>query len=157
MGSGKTMIGEALAKKLNKPFADIDKIIENKEGMPIKDIFKNEGEAAFRAKEKKEITDYLHADNNAVISVGGGAFLQEETRDLCLQKATVVFLHISWDAWLDRMDMIVATRPVLHGKTISDIYKLYEERQAIYAHHHHSITVDYLDAEEASDKIIEVI
>ncbi|QDI91709.1 shikimate kinase [Salicibibacter halophilus] len=156
MGSGKTMIGEALAKKLNKPFADIDKIIEEKEGMPIKDIFKKEGEAAFRAKEKAEITNYLTGANveNAVVSVGGGAFLQEDIRDLCMENATVVFLHISWQAWLDRMDMLVATRPVLHGKTISEIRSLYEERQAIYARHHLKITVDGLDPEEASGKII---
>ncbi|AXF56439.1 shikimate kinase [Salicibibacter kimchii] len=156
MGSGKTMIGEALAKKLNKPFADIDKIIEEKEGMPIKDIFKKEGEAAFRAKEKAEITNYLTeaSAGNAVVSVGGGSFLQKEIRNICMKNATVVFLHISWSAWLERLDMLVETRPVLHGRTISEIRTLYDDRQAIYDQHHYRVTVDGLDPEEASDKII---
>ncbi|QQK82064.1 shikimate kinase [Salicibibacter cibi] len=159
MGSGKTMIGEALAKKLNKPFADIDKIIEEKESMPITEIFKKEGEAAFRAKEKMEIANYLSASSagNAIISVGGGAFLQEEVRDICMKNTTVIFLHISWTAWLERLDMLVETRPVLHGRTISEIRTLYDDRQTIYDQHHYRVTVDGLDPEEASDKIISAL
>ncbi|QQK78456.1 shikimate kinase [Salicibibacter cibarius] len=159
MGSGKTMIGEALAKKLNKSFADIDKIIEEKENMPITEIFKKEGEAAFRAKEKMEIADYLTGPSagNAVVSVGGGAFLQEEVRHICMKNATVIFLHISWTAWLERLDMLVETRPVLHGKTISEIQTLYDDRQTVYDQHHYRVTVDGLDPEEASDKIISTL
>jgi len=76
MGSGKSTIGRLLAQKLNLRFFDIDFIIENKADMKIEEIFEKKGEAAFRNLEKEITLKFLNK-TNCVISLGGGAFINE--------------------------------------------------------------------------------
>ena len=79
MASGKSTIGRLLAKKLNLKFFDTDFIIEKKAKMKIIEIFQKKGEPYFRNLEKK-ITLSLLNKNNCVISLGGGAFINEAVR-----------------------------------------------------------------------------
>ena len=74
MGVGKTTIGKILAKKLDYKFIDVDKLIEDKEGLSISFIFKNKSESYFR-KVENEMTFAELKKDNSVISLGGGAFL----------------------------------------------------------------------------------
>src|SRR5690606_42046693 len=77
MGVGKTTVGKAVAKKLYRDFIDIDKEIEKKFQMPTTEIFKTYGEKTFRQAEK-EMVLHFSQQKMKVISLGGGAFLQEE-------------------------------------------------------------------------------
>ena len=79
MGVGKSTIGKNLAKKLNYKFVDVDKLIEAEEGSSINLIFKNKSEQYFR-KIESEITLIELKKENAVISLGGGAFLNNAIR-----------------------------------------------------------------------------
>ena len=79
MGAGKTTIGKILAKKLGYTFIDVDKLIEEKEGLPINLIFRNKGENYFRKVESENTLIKLKEDS-AVISLGGGAFLNNIVR-----------------------------------------------------------------------------
>ena len=79
MGVGKSTVGKSLADKLSFKFKDIDKIIEIKEGCTIDIIFKNKGENYFRSLEKKITLNELKKEN-MVISLGGGAFLNNSIR-----------------------------------------------------------------------------
>ena len=81
MGVGKSTIGKILAKKLNYNFIDVDKIIEAKEGSSINLIFKNKSENYFR-KIENEITLSELKKINSVISLGGGAFLNNTIRKM---------------------------------------------------------------------------
>src|SRR5690625_3869103 len=83
MGVGKTTVAQRVAKKLYRDFIDIDQEIEKEFGMPTTDIFKEIGEAAFRAKEKEYVLHYCQQPLK-VISLGGGAFMQEDIRNACL-------------------------------------------------------------------------
>ena len=74
MGAGKSTIGKILAKKLRYKFIDVDKIIEQKEGLSINLIFKNKGEEHFRKIECEQTLSELKK-GSSVISLGGGAFL----------------------------------------------------------------------------------
>ena len=79
MAAGKTTIGFKLAKKLNYQFIDIDTEIEKSENEKIIDIFKNKGEDYFRKIEEKKTLFFLEK-NKCVISIGGGAFLNDKIR-----------------------------------------------------------------------------
>lgn len=101
MGSGKTTIGRALAKRLNKRFVDADHEIEARTGASIPWIFEIEGEASFRQREADVIRD-LTAQDGIVLATGGGAVLNEQSRQLLKERGTVIYLRASVNSILQR-------------------------------------------------------
>jgi len=104
-GSGKTTIGRALARRLSREFIDTDDLIEEKEGMKIKEIFDKRGWQYFRKIEKKMIRG-LTKKHNTVIAVGGGSFMYKE--NLCLKENALVVLLI---APLEVLSLRIKTDP----------------------------------------------
>ena len=101
MGAGKTTIGRALAKKLNKRFIDSDHEIEARTGASIPVIFDIEGEESFRRREA-EIIRELSAQPDIVLATGGGAVLRQENREALKQGGTVIYLRASVNQILQR-------------------------------------------------------
>jgi shikimate kinase/3-dehydroquinate synthase len=101
MGSGKTTIGRALAKKLNKRFIDSDHEIEARTGVSIPVIFEVEGEASFRQREAEVISD-LTAQDGIVLATGGGAILDENSRRFLHERGTVIYLRAGINSILQR-------------------------------------------------------
>jgi shikimate kinase len=101
MGAGKSSIGRRLAGKLGIPFIDADTEIENAAGMTIPEIFDKHGEPYFRAGEKRVIARLL--DNGPqVLATGGGAVMDQSTRDLIHIKGISVWLKADLDVLLKR-------------------------------------------------------
>ncbi|MFZ6820483.1 bifunctional shikimate kinase/3-dehydroquinate synthase AroKB [Undibacterium sp. Ji22W] len=94
MGSGKTTVGRALARKLNKRFVDSDHEIEARTGVAISVIFEIEGEASFRQREADVIRDLCN-QQDIVLATGGGAVLNPQSRHLLHEHGTVVYLKAS--------------------------------------------------------------
>ncbi len=101
MGSGKTTIGRSLAKKLNLRFVDADQEIEARTGASIPLIFEIEGEASFRQREADVIRD-LTAQQGIVLATGGGAVLNEASRQFLRERGTVIYLRASVASILQR-------------------------------------------------------
>lgn len=101
MGSGKTTIGRALAKRLNLRFVDADHEIEARTGASIPLIFEIEGEASFRQREADVIRD-LSAQQGIVLATGGGAVLNEQSRRYLHERGTVIYLRASVASILQR-------------------------------------------------------
>ncbi len=101
MGSGKTTIGRALAKRLNRPFFDSDHEIEARTGATIPLIFEIEGEESFRRREQEVIRD-LTAYRGIVMATGGGAILSAESRAFLKARGTVIYLRASISSILHR-------------------------------------------------------
>lgn len=101
MGSGKTTVGRALAKKLNKRFVDSDHEIEARTGVAISVIFDIEGEASFRQREADVIRD-LCQQEDIVLATGGGAVLHPQSRQFLHDCGTVVYLKASIGSILHR-------------------------------------------------------
>ncbi|MDB5853554.1 MAG: aroB [Herminiimonas sp.] len=101
MGSGKTTVGRALAKRLNLRFVDSDAEIESRTGASIPLIFEIEGEASFRQREADVIAD-LTARRGIVLATGGGAVLDPRSRRHLRERGTVVYLRAGVDAILQR-------------------------------------------------------
>jgi shikimate kinase len=152
MGVGKTTIGRRVAKKLYRDFTDIDEVIEKEYGMPTTEVFKMFGEQKFRQREKEIIVQLSKQPLN-IISVGGGAFLQDEIRKACLENCLVFYLDLSWDSWKERISLIIDSRPVLQGKSLEEIEELFYSRQSAYSLHNSKVQTDNLDVEEIADYI----
>jgi shikimate kinase len=130
MGAGKTTVGTLLAARLGVPFTDSDHVIEQNAGRPIRQIFAEDGEPAFRALEHQVIAALLDGPP-AVLALGGGAPGHPPTRDrlTCDQAAEVVYLHVGYDQAMRRVGGD-AGRPLLARP---DLPALYESRLAVYA------------------------
>lgn len=154
MGVGKTTVARLVAKKLGREFIDIDLEIEKAYGLPTTKIFKKVGEQAFREKEKEFALHYAKQPLK-IVSLGGGAFLQKEIREVCLDKAIVIFLDISWESWKKRLHILVDSRPVLQNKSLAEIEALFRARKDSYKEHTLRIMTDGLSQEAIANSIID--
>ncbi|MBT2617811.1 MULTISPECIES: shikimate kinase [unclassified Bacillus (in: firmicutes)] len=154
MGVGKTTIGQKVARKLYRDFIDIDQEIEKEFNMPTTEIFKKFGEKAFREKEKSVI-ESLSQQQLKIISVGGGAFLQEDIRNICLSNCIVFYLDLSWEYWKERIGLLIDSRPVLQSRSLEEIEELFYTRQEIYSYHHSKVNTNELDVDEVADFIVD--
>jgi shikimate kinase len=132
MGAGKTTVGKRLAKALGWRFGDADAAIEAAAGMTIADIFAEIGEAAFREKERQVIARLL-GEKKQVLALGGGAFMDPDTRRLVHARALSVWLHADLDALIRRTGRR-GDRPLLaRGDPRAILAALLEERGPVYA------------------------
>ena len=139
-GAGKTTTGQALAARLGATFTDTDALIEARAGKPIPDIFVDDGEPAFRALERETVAAAL-ADHDGVLALGGGAILDEQTRD-ALAGHTVVFLSVGLSEAVKRVGL-AAGRPLLTVNPRATMKYLMEQRRPLYeAAATHSIATD---------------
>ena len=112
MGAGKTTTGRQLARLLGREFVDTDETISAVAGMSIPEIFELRGESSFRSLEKSVIDKIVPAEGRRkVISVGGGAILDEENRRILSQNCRVVWLWAPAGTAVSRIE--AATRPIL--------------------------------------------
>ncbi len=131
MGVGKSTIGKNLAKKLKYNFIDVDKLIEIKEGTSINLIFKNKSENYFRKLEQDIALTELKK-NNSVISLGGGAFLNNSIRRYSKKYSTSFWLDVPIDILIKRLSKS-RQRPLLYKKNINEtVKKIYFDRKKIY-------------------------
>lgn len=132
MGAGKTSVGRRLAGMLGVPFRDADVEIESAAGCTINDIFERYGEPAFRSGERKVIARLL-TDPPHVLAAGGGAFIDEETRQRIKQHAVSIWLRAPLDLLIQRV-LRKDTRPLLRNTdSKGTLERLLREREPIYA------------------------
>jgi len=112
MGTGKTVVGKLLARKLGKDFIEMDALIEKKTGRSIPEIFRQGGEAGFRELEI-EVTKNIAGRKNAVIACGGGVVLNAINIDRLRQECVIVCLTASPSAILRRTSADKGERPLL--------------------------------------------
>lgn len=133
MGVGKSTIGKRLGARLGLPFADSDHEIETAAGLSIAEIFDRYGEAEFRAGERRVIARLMEG-RPKVIATGGGAFMNEATRQLILDRATAVWLDADIDVLTDRVRRRPGSRPLLKGRDPREaLAELAAIRNPIYA------------------------
>ena len=123
---GKSTIGYWLSKKINYPFVDVDRYLEEKENRIISDIFSNEGEEYFRELETKYLKE-LSEKEGIIISTGGGAVKNKKNIDILKENGIIVFLNRTID---DISRENHRNRPLLQNP--DNIRKLYDERIKLY-------------------------
>ena len=132
MGAGKSAIGKRLALRLGLPFVDADDEIERAAGCSISEFFERFGEAEFRAGERRVISRLLGGPQ-LVLSTGGGAYMDTETRTLMRKHAITVWLRADLEVLYERVRKRTH-RPLLRQGDPKDILaRLIDQRYPVYA------------------------
>ncbi len=131
MGSGKTTIGKSLSQRLNMQFADIDDIIEKKNGLSISAIFEQRGEKTFRQEEEEESKNAIKR-SNIIIALGGGAFINENIRDEIKKNSVSIWLDLDVEILYKRVNLS-QKRPLLKNSSKENLKKIYNDRKRIYS------------------------
>ena len=132
MGVGKTAVGKALAKKLDKEFIELDALIEQQAGKSIPEIFQQDGEVAFRELEI-EVTKEVSKKKKLVIACGGGIVLNKINIDRLRNESTIVYLTASAKMILERVSGGSGERPLLKaGNRDLKIEELLRFRKPFY-------------------------
>ncbi len=132
MGAGKTTIGRKLADRMELPFVDSDDEVERAAGCSIADIFEIYGEPAFRDVEARVIQRIME-QGPAVVATGGGAFMNERTRDVIRAGGIAVWLKAELDVLVARTSSRT-DRPLLKDQNPREkLHALIEERYPVYA------------------------
>lgn len=132
MGVGKSSIGRKLARRLQRPFRDLDELIVMRLGASIPDLFNSGQEAHFRATEAAILRDLVLLGPPAVIALGGGAYANADSRELLRKHAFVIHLDQSWEALYPALARLRESRPLLASRTNAEIEALYHQRRATY-------------------------
>lgn len=136
-GSGKTTTGKRLADRLWQPFVDTDDLVVRKAGKSIREIFEQQGEAAFRDLEAEVVREVCQLKEH-VISLGGGALLREENRSaLKASGHKIIYLKCEPKELHRRITadpQSAETRPGLTaiGGTLEEVQALVAEREPLY-------------------------
>lgn len=134
MGVGKSSVGRRLATLLECPFVDADEEIERSAQMSIPEIFEAYGEDYFRDGERRVIARLIdECEGSCVIATGGGAFCNDETRALILDRALTIWLDSEIDTLVERTGR-KDNRPLLkEGDPREILGRLREERRPYYS------------------------
>ncbi|HEV8021365.1 MAG TPA: shikimate kinase [Candidatus Lustribacter sp.] len=133
-GSGKTTVGALVARALGRDFVDVDRAVERAAGMSVATIFTNEGEAAFRVRERAAVVAALAGAKPAVISLGGGALENDDTF-ADARRHTLVWLKATVPTLATRLSGN-GDRPLLTGDPLAKLHALAAEREPRYRQAH---------------------
>ena len=155
MGCGKSTVAKELASVLSDyQNIEMDFEIEKKESLSISEIFEKYGEAYFRTIEKQLVKDLSHKEN-LIISMGGGAFLNEENRNLFLKNAFCVYLKTSQNEIYQRVKND-NSRPLLNVDNLKEkIDNLIAQREKYYKFAHIEIETDNKTPQKIAKEILE--
>lgn len=157
MGSGKTAIGRALASALDVAFLDSDAALEEAAALTIAEIFERDGEAFFRAREA-EVIQRLISGPPAILSTGGGAFMNAATRQVIADNAVSLWLNADLNTLWERVRH-KDTRPLLRtDDPYSTLKDLFNARTPTYAKAQlHADIASDASIEETTEMVIEVL
>ncbi|HKY62255.1 MAG TPA: 3-dehydroquinate synthase [bacterium] len=155
MGSGKTSVGQTLAKRLNYAFVDTDTVVEGLSGKSIPRIFAEEGEEMFRRWESMAIDKAL-AEPMAVIAVGGGAVCFRDNLDKLEKNSQLVLLKAQISTLLKRLEGD-SSRPLLEGDREAKLRELWNQRAPFYAKIGLQIPTDGFSPKQVAEEILKVL
>ncbi len=127
MGSGKSYVGRNLAPLLNFDYVDIDKYIEEQEGLTVKEIFEQKGEDYFRQLEK-DFIQQLESEENLVVSTGGGAPCFFDNMDVMNEKGLTIYLNRNKEKTIWRLLKGQYKRPLIANLSPKELEAFYDER-----------------------------
>jgi shikimate kinase len=152
MGAGKSVCGKMLARRLGRCFVETDDMITGRDGRAIAEIFRQDGEEAFRRLEG-EAVEGLALKSGDVIATGGGLPCREGRMDALRALGTVVWLQGDLEDLLSRARR-AGDRPMLAGRTPEEIEALYRQREPYYRQAHIAVATSGLGVDQVVARIV---
>ncbi|HQQ93759.1 MAG TPA: shikimate kinase [Bacteroidia bacterium] len=161
MGSGKSTLGKKTARTLNMPFIDLDKRVEEAQQKSIPEIFKQEGEAAFRELESLHLRKILQEKPSCLIALGGGTVCFNDNLSFLKSKGLLVYLELPALVLAHRLWHSKTERPLLKHKTETEVEAyvedLLEKRKVFYEAAHLKVNALHLSAEQLHNEILALL
>ncbi|MDD3181239.1 MAG: shikimate kinase [Alphaproteobacteria bacterium] len=155
-GSGKSTIGRKIASHLGLPFVDSDHEVETAANMSISQIFEKLGEPAFRDGERKVIARLLSGPP-IILSTGGGAFMNDQTRQLIQKQALSIWLQATLDTLVERTSR-TDDRPLLqNGNPKTILSNLMSVREPIYSQADLTVVSQNVSVETTAQHVLAAI
>ena len=157
MGSGKSTVGEVLAKLLDCNFIDLDRYIEEKYKKSISLIFSEKGEEYFRNIESEALYEISNTEMTLVISTGGGVVLSESNWNVMNSNGKTVYLEAGLETIWERIKGD-ESRPLLNVKDPKgEAEKLLTSRIQLYKKSDFTVNTDNLSSDQVADEIYKII
>lgn len=154
MATGKSTVGRALAARLGLALVDTDDEIAKLTKRAIPDLWREEGEARFRARERDLVRTLLASDTPRVIAFGGGTVTTKETRRLALDRALLVTLTASASTIVERAGALEKRPNLIADDPVARAQELLDRRAEAYAECHLELATDGLAVESLVDAIV---
>lgn len=155
MAVGKSVVGRRLARRLHWRFVDLDRLIEEREQLKVREIFERKGEPYFRRVESEALKEILGGEGQ-VIATGGGAIVNEENLRLLKEKSWLICLTASPEKLLQRAGSGRA-RPLLRGDNKRErVEELLGQREKIYAQAHLGLDTGALTVNQVVEEILRI-
>jgi shikimate kinase len=154
MGSGKSSIGYIISKKLDVDFIDVDQTIENKLGMTISEIFEIKGEEYFRKIEETTTLKILKKEN-VIVSLGGGAFLNNKIKKETIENHISFWLNWDIKTLVDRIKDS-KKRPLAFNSSKNELIEIIKKRSVIYSKAMYKIDCENLTKNEIAKNILKI-
>jgi shikimate kinase len=156
MVAGKSAVGRKLAARLHLPFVDSDAEIESAAGMTIRQFFETHGEAEFRKGERRVIARLLQGPR-CVLSTGGGAFMDADTRALIRGCAISIWLKVDLDILVKRAER-KEDRPLLLGGNMRErMQALLAAREPAYAEAALTVESDERPVDDTVERVLNAL
>ncbi len=157
MGAGKSSVGRLVASQLEWTYCDTDERIVARTGIAVADFFERYGEPAFRELERQAVQELASGAENAVVSLGGGALLNADARQVLFRSGLVVYLSAKAETLAERLKN-ENTRPLLKGREeparLKRIKELLALREPVYQLAAVEVVTDNKSLEEVAAEVI---
>ena len=157
-GAGKSTIGAAVARRLRRPFIDLDREIERSAGLSVAEIFATRGEPGFRELERRATEKLIRAEP-AIIAPGGGWITVPESVAILRPTAHLLYLKVEPETALKRLGWGASRRPLLAGNPSGPeqaLRELFERRRAAYEAADLVVETEHLTRQQVTNVILEL-
>ena len=141
MGSGKSTLGFPLARRMRLRFVDLDCHIEENEGRSVAEIFASDGEQSFRELEHRYLKEYIAANDNFVMSTGGGTPCFYDNMEMMNAAGRTVYLKLDPGMLASRLSNSKTVRPLVADKSEDELMEYIEKTLAVREEYYNKASV----------------
>lgn len=154
-GAGKSTVGKDLARRIERPFAELDGLIEDEVGLGLAEIFAIHGESYYRRLEREVLTQFVFRGTPAVLATGGSLVTDRTTFDLLKKGAVTIWLRARPELHFDRVSAQGDRRPMAgRADPLSELRSLLREREPLYSEADITIDTSHLSTGEVASEAL---